>query len=290
MKDLLSGRWYDVGDKLARDKVGQALRDGVKASSDLDDAQCPPAKFQKLDNDESRGRKRSLQDSSEAFNIPTKLENLKPTAGRSAASQKEEPSHPSGEFLNQLHSESTEQQFISQNTIVKPREAATSSDASESYSADLRSAELLRSYQDHQVLLAQNIAAHPNQADRDSVTKVYPQANMDARHVRPYSMVTWHSSSPNQYVSQQQAIAAGNNTAFANHRVPIVRNSLMSFNQSIATDLWSIFHTNATRSQAGGGHSDHDSIGEPPWTESDLTPNPVNYPSNSTPTNDDSIS
>jgi hypothetical protein len=42
-KDLVSGRWYEVGDKIAREKVGHALRDAIKLNQKLENKEVTNA-------------------------------------------------------------------------------------------------------------------------------------------------------------------------------------------------------------------------------------------------------
>jgi hypothetical protein len=265
---LLTGLWYEVGDKLARDKVGQALRDGRKA---FRAGQTPTAlplfpretKLQKLDHGRSiRPNEGFPVSESPGFPIPTKPENLNnansfgpstewPSKQRAfpnlGTNQKQD--HDQLFWTNGLASSSKSQS----ETRYKPQLRMEEPDDLSNLAYGIQSCQLplpLTEARTNSVSPPKGNRVGPTPFKETSEEAVGEPHSLEALSGMPLTM---HSDSCKpSFVFPPGAIAH-------------------SSSQSMGLDLMSLF-------------SDEDSdgddlMGDFPWTESDLTPNPVTYPS-----------
>jgi hypothetical protein len=270
-KDLLTGLWYEVGDKIVRDKVGQALRDGKKA---LRAGQSPTklplfpreSKLQKLDHGRPiRPNEGFSVSESSAFPIPTKLENLNnansfgpstkwpselrafPNLGTNQKQDHEQLFWTNGlASLSKLQSES---RYNPQLRMEEPDDLSNLAYGIQSSQLPLPLAEA----RTNSVSPPREKRVGPTPIKETSEEAVGEPHSLEALSGVPLTM---HSDS-----CKPTSVFPPGDTAH-------------SLSQRSGRDLMSFLFNDED-----SDGDDQRLMGDFPWTESDLTPNPVTYPS-----------
>jgi hypothetical protein len=280
-KDLLTGLWYEVGDKLARDKVGQALRDGIKVlRADRSPGESPAfprqTKLQKLDHGRStRPNEGCSVSESPAFRMPTRLDNLNNAKafGSSTESLSElrrlgttqKPDHSQLFWTNDSASVSNSQS----EARYKPQLRMDESDDLSNLAYGIQSSQL-----PFPPTHARKNSASPPRENRVDPTTPLKETSEEAVGELHSSLEALSGVPPTTHSDscKPTSVLPGADRARSSRTV---RNSVISLSQSTGLDLRSLFNDE-------NSHGDDQRLmGDPPWTESDLTPNPVTYPSSS---------
>jgi hypothetical protein len=239
-KDLLSGEWYEVGDKLARDKVGQSLRDGIKALyPDQPTTSDSPEKLQKR---QSESIMREIE-----YKRHAKSRKLTPSPSTSFWESENRATLPhlpgNFPFKPEMRMGDSEKSHRPLASPVCPLHESTFQGASEESMV-------------YSFLPVDLLTTPPLRAPSSAVA-----SNSNADHNLP-TLAPVGDVTPMSYHSVSSISPPAES----------ISKWVMTLNARFALDLQSFLTPQK---------DDDDQLssgGEYPWTESDLTPNPVTYP------------
>jgi hypothetical protein len=238
-KDLLSGEWYEVGDKLARDKVGQALRDGIKAVyPDQPTTSNYPEKLQKPQSESIMPEKEYTRHAKSRKLAPSSSTSFWESENRATLT------HLPGSFpfKPEMRMGDSEKSHRHLAPPLCPPNEITLQGASES---------MIDSFLPGDLLTTTPLRVPPSAVA--SVSNV----GHNLLALAPVGDVT-----PRSYQSASSIPPPAES----------ISKSVMRLNESLALDLQSFLTSQKDdddQLSMGGEH---------PWTESDLTPNHVTYP------------
>jgi hypothetical protein len=251
-QDLLAGRWYEVIDKLARDKVGQALRDGIKHLSFGPSSQEFPFPNPRPTKSETRP---------DRIKSPLRLDESLPhrpaTMSRldhdSSFGKSNDPSTVIGAPFGEPPVQ--EQKYLD----YKPAMRLVDLETLPSIQFGAQSPRTPSSPPGHVIVAG----IHSSQTARPGRVLAFQKEHSD--HLFPgmpaSSLFLRLGHSPSSSLLHENNRPSSSSSSSS--RSPTLSNNL--------AELRAILDTQ----RAEDGQL---SMGEPPWTESDLTPNPVAYP------------